>query len=43
MKIDIFCHILTEKYKDALHKAIGSPSYWETLHDAIPTMHDIDH
>ena len=42
MKIDIFPHILPIKYRDALHKkAEFGPLI--NLHNAIPTLWDLDH
>jgi len=41
MKIDAFCHIVPAKYKEALEKEIGSP-LWRSLHNALPTMYDLD-
>src|SRR4030042_2162095 len=42
MKIDIFPHILPIKYKAAFHKVIRSELF-KQLHDAIPTLYDLDY
>jgi len=41
MKIDIFSHILPNKYKEALHKEIPG-SFYKTLHDSTPALFDLD-
>jgi len=43
MQIDIISHILPKKYKEAFHKeAIGLGSFRD-LHNAIPTLWDLDY
>lgn len=43
MKIDVFNHVIPQKYKEALYKAIpeGSPS--QMLIESVPTLFDMDH
>lgn len=42
MKIDIFPHILTPKYKEAFRKINGSETF-ARMHDVIPTLSDLNH
>lgn len=42
MKIDVFPHILTKKYFEALHKEEGLGSF-KYLHKVIPTLYDLDY
>lgn len=42
MRIDIFPHILPIKYKEALHKEIGSNPFRD-IHNAIPTLFDLNY
>lgn len=42
MKIDIFSHILTPRYKAAFRKINGSETF-ARMHDIIPTLSDIDY
>ena len=41
MKIDIYCHIVPMKYKQALYQKAGSPRIQETI-EANPTLFDLD-
>jgi predicted TIM-barrel fold metal-dependent hydrolase len=41
MKIDIYPHILPEKYKEALYQRASSPRLKETI-EAIPSLFDLD-
>ncbi len=42
MKVDIFPHILTPKYKAAFRKINGSEQFAK-MHDIIPTLSDLDY
>lgn len=42
MKIDIFPHILTPKYKEAFRKINGSETF-ARMHDVISTLSDLNH
>jgi predicted TIM-barrel fold metal-dependent hydrolase len=41
MKIDIYCHIVPMKYKQALYQKVASPRVKETI-EANPTLFDLD-
>ena len=43
MKIDIFPHILPKRYKDAFHKEATGLGSFRDLHNAIPTLWDLDY
>ncbi len=47
MKIDVFCHILPIKYKDALDKVVKStvikdPNFMYSTQKVLPTLYDLD-
>jgi predicted TIM-barrel fold metal-dependent hydrolase len=42
MKIDVFNHIIPEKYKKALFKVMASDAYTRRLIEAFPTLTDLD-
>jgi hypothetical protein len=41
-KIDIFCHIIPAKYKEALLKKASRPSYYLENTKALPALSDLD-
>jgi predicted TIM-barrel fold metal-dependent hydrolase len=43
MKIDMFCHILTPKYKEAFYKITPANFYLKNVIDSLPTLYDLDH
>ena len=43
MKIDVFNHVVPQKYKDALYKAIPQGSPPQVLIESVPTLFDMDH
>ncbi len=43
MKIDIFCHIIPMKYKEALYRASQTDFYLKDSMEATPTLYDLDH
>ncbi len=43
MKIDIFCHILPKKYKDALYKIAPKGFYIQNVIDTLPTLFDLEY
>ncbi len=42
MKIDMFCHILPKKYKDAFYKITPDNFYLKNVIDSLPTLYDLD-
>jgi len=42
MKIDVFCHVVPQKYKEALYKAIPEGSPPQMLIESVPTLFDMD-
>jgi predicted TIM-barrel fold metal-dependent hydrolase len=43
MKIDMFCHILTPKYKEEFYKITPANFYLKNVIDSLPTLYDLDH
>ncbi len=43
MKIDIFCHIIPMKYKEALYKVAPPGFYQKASIDTTPTLYDLEH
>ncbi len=43
MKIDIFCHILPIKYKEAFYKITPDNFYLKNVIDSLPTLYNLDH
>jgi predicted TIM-barrel fold metal-dependent hydrolase len=42
-KIDIFCHILPVKYKEAFYKITPPNFYLKNVIDSLPTLFDLEH
>ena len=42
MKIDVFCHVVPQKYKEALYKVIPEGSPPQMLIESVPTLFDMD-
>ncbi|MAE11171.1 MAG: hypothetical protein CL876_04565 [Dehalococcoidales bacterium] len=43
MKIDIFSHILPQRYKEALYEAAPPGFYLKDVIESLPTLFDLDH
>ncbi len=43
MKIDMFCHILPIKYKEAFYKVTPTNFYLKNVIDSLPTLYNLDH
>jgi len=43
MKIDMFCHILTPKYKEEFYRITPDNFYLKNVIDSLPTLFDLDH
>ena len=43
MKIDLFCHILPFKYKEAFYKTTPPNFYLKNVIDSLPTLFDLEH
>jgi uncharacterized protein len=43
MKIDAYSHVIPERYKDALYKAIPPGIPVRKIIDSLPTLYDMDH
>ncbi len=43
MKIDVFTHIITPKYKEALYKTAPPNFYLKDVIETLPTLSDLEH
>lgn len=43
MKIDIFTHVIPQKYKDALYNFVSSKFNLQTVIETLPTLYDMEH
>ncbi|MFC2073109.1 amidohydrolase family protein, partial [Chloroflexota bacterium] len=43
MKIDMFCHILPAKYKEAFYKITPDNFYLKNVIESLPTLFDLEH